>query len=59
MLLSMTTIDSKPQATQKVLVEICVESPTAIDFYKKKEGKLNNYLDQNKIWITEHLFETL
>jgi hypothetical protein len=55
----MTTIDSTPQAPQKVSVEICVESTTVIDFYKRTEGKLYNYLDQNKIWITEHHFRTL
>jgi hypothetical protein len=55
----MISIDSTPQGPEKVVAEMFVESPTAIDFYKTKEGTLYTYLDKNWIWITEHRYDTL
>ena len=55
----MTSLEATRQGPQKVVVEICVESPTAIDFYKTKEGTLPVFLNQNNIWICEHKFQTL
>jgi hypothetical protein len=55
----MTLIDSTPHGPQKVVVEICIESPTIIDFHKTKEGTFTKYIEQNDIWLAEHKFETL
>jgi hypothetical protein len=54
-----TGVKSEYQAPQKVVVEINIQSPTVIDFYKTKEGPFSKYLFQEKIWIVEHNFETL
>jgi hypothetical protein len=56
---SMASISSTSQAPQKVLIKICVESPTVIDFYKKQDGRFAKYCKDNGIWISDHPYETL
>jgi hypothetical protein len=55
----LTVLDSTHGEKRKAVVAIHLASPNAIVFHKPLPTTLQQYLDEHKIWLIEHKFDTL